>query len=60
MNDSRMFGILVVGFSALRPLGLAVPPVWKEAAISLNPVGCGFIAVAGGGAKPPVGCAVGC
>jgi hypothetical protein len=42
MKDSRMFGILLTCFSALRPLGLGVPPVWKDAAISVKPVGCGF------------------
>jgi hypothetical protein len=58
MNDNRIFGILVVGFSALRPFGLAVPPVKNDEAISLKPVGCGFIGAAGG-ARPPVDCAVG-
>lgn len=46
IKDSLMLGILVCDLDALRPLGLAVPPVWKDAATSANPVGCGLI---GGG-----------
>ena len=55
MNDSLMPGILLAAFcSPLRPCGLGVPPVWKDAAISLKPVGCGFIG-AGGCEGPPAG-----
>src|SRR3569833_505846 len=43
MNDKRMFGILFVFFGADLATGFGAPPVWKEAAISLNPVGWGFI-----------------
>ncbi|KAI6766545.1 hypothetical protein HG531_011767 [Fusarium graminearum] len=38
IKDSRMLGILLgCGFSGLRPRGFAVPPVWKDAAISVKP-----------------------
>lgn len=56
MKDSLMLGILVFDLSALRPWGLAVPPVWKDAATSANPVGCGFIGGGGGEMVELVGC----
>ena len=49
MKPRRILGIFIAALGSLRPLGLAVPPVWKEAAISLNPVACGFWTGAGGG-----------
>lgn len=54
-----MFGILFEDLLSLRPFGFGVPPVWNEAAISLNPVACGFIGAAGGGARPADTCDVG-
>lgn len=55
MNDSLMLGIVLGGFlSPLRPWGFGVPPVWKDAVISLKPVGCGFTG-AGGCEDPPEG-----
>ena len=57
MKDSLIFGMAFAAFlgSCLRPAGFGVPPVWNEAAISLNPVGCGFIAA--GGWLGPLDCA---
>ena len=56
INDSLILGIALVFFGGsgrLRP-GFA-PVAWNDAAISVNPVGWGFIAA--GGCEGPLACA---
>ena len=56
MKESLMLGIAMVflgGSGRLRP-GFA-PADWKDAAISVNPVGWGFMAA--GGCEGPLDCA---
>ena len=47
MKERRILGTLFVCRGAALGLGFA-PPAWKDAAISLKPVACGFTGGGGG------------
>lgn len=47
INERRIFGTVLVFLVGALGFGFAAP-VWKEAAISLKPVGCGFTGTGGG------------
>jgi len=43
MKERRILGTVFVFLGGTLGLGFAPPAVWKEAAISLKPVACGFM-----------------